>query len=196
MSEQAIARMTYHPTYKAVVVPPGYYWVGDPCTVITGDQWDELGASNNWFERPIGTVSGQNVVAFPTASGDGVYRGSDGFEYGVDAGVIGLTPIALCEHVPRNLMAQFGRTYYFEKTLCGKAGGSIWFDLLHIDTGPRRCEPKFVKDRRPKRSPVNVTACTPAPELVVEPLTLVDIPEFQFVASMPTLVDIPEFKFG
>lgn len=85
-------------------LPPGRYWVGDPCYAITNDG-DDIGI---WFrlcddmfakeggERGAAVAhdkeSGFWFVASSTAHGDGTYEGSDGRTYGVDAGMIGVVP--------------------------------------------------------------------------------------------------------
>lgn len=48
-----------------------------------------------WFRKSSWQVKKKNVYAFSTYRGDGTYRGSDGFEYDVDSGLIGLAPVEL-----------------------------------------------------------------------------------------------------
>jgi len=78
----------------------GTYFIGDPCYVLGDPQerWekylDEYGFKT---KGDVGTFEGHNVFAAGTAHGDGVFFGSDGVKYGVDAGLIGATPIELWE---------------------------------------------------------------------------------------------------
>jgi len=81
---------------------PGKYYFGDVCYVMDDDvyhkewgkeddpNWHEVGYQDGVHETSKGTF----VVA-GTAYGDGVYRGTDGRDYGVDAGVLGIVPESL-----------------------------------------------------------------------------------------------------
>jgi hypothetical protein len=60
--------------------------------------WDIL--VNQWFPRgeedggPVAKLpDGTEVLAFPTATGDGLYSDHDGNQYMVDGGTIGLVPV-------------------------------------------------------------------------------------------------------
>lgn len=77
----------------SVTIPPGEYYLGDPCYFFTYDDWDKVLATCDTFAKPVGRApNGDIVLGFVTAHGDGEYLGSDGFRYGVDAGLIGLVP--------------------------------------------------------------------------------------------------------
>lgn len=76
-----------------VVVPAGTYLLGDPCYSIEGDDWDTVLNTTNFFETEGKLPDGRFVMAFSTAYGDGGYTGSNGFEYCVDAGLIGLVEV-------------------------------------------------------------------------------------------------------
>lgn len=76
---------------------PGEYFVGDPCYLFGHDpidskRWMDLLEDSNYFKNYYGQVDGVWVVAMPTAYGDGTYVDNFGREYGVDAGLIGITP--------------------------------------------------------------------------------------------------------
>lgn len=83
-----------------VTVPPGAYFLGDPCYAVPSDLWDDLLASCAVFENPVGTVADCQVLAFGTRWGDGVYCDDEGGRYPVDAGLIGLTPTGLAAQRP------------------------------------------------------------------------------------------------
>lgn len=112
-----------------VAVSAGRYFLGDPCYPFpnTGPdepRWRELLRSCAFFDAnsdarteakygpwtgppgPVGTVIHEGiaypVVAFSTYGGDGGFKGSDGFEYGVDAGLIGLVPMTLIEALDKD----------------------------------------------------------------------------------------------
>jgi len=78
-------------------LPAGKYWIGDPCYVISGEEWSE-------FLDPYWALDGNGgvfnfeeykVCAFSTQYGDGCYDASDGSRLGVDAGMIGAIPMEL-----------------------------------------------------------------------------------------------------
>ena len=79
----------------SVSVPAGTYFLGDPCYAVPSEMWDDLLASCDFFKLPVGTVRRTQVLAFGTRWGDGTYTDGEGNSYPVDAGLIGLTPIAL-----------------------------------------------------------------------------------------------------
>lgn len=75
------------------------FYIGDICYVL-GDRlyrevWgDKYGFNDGTFTDPD---TGLQVAVAGTAYGDGTYTGSDGTEYQVDAGNIGLVPLELVE---------------------------------------------------------------------------------------------------
>jgi len=81
----------------SVIVPPGVYWLGDPCYAIDDhDEWIALLEDANFFEDQItGQLKGFTVYSVGTLYGDGHYQDSEGFRYPVDAGMIGLVPVEL-----------------------------------------------------------------------------------------------------
>lgn len=82
-----------------LTLPPGRYYVGDPCYVLKGDeQWDTF-LGKYWKHDNTGggpvTLNGHRMVAFNTQHGDGSYHDGDGREYPVDAGLIAMLPVDL-----------------------------------------------------------------------------------------------------
>ena len=79
------------------------FYIGDICYVL-GDRlyrgvWgDKYGFNDGSFTDPD---TGLQVAVAGTAYGDGTYTGSDGTEYPVDAGNIGLVPLELVEDQTR-----------------------------------------------------------------------------------------------
>jgi len=99
----------------AAVVPPGRYFLGDPCYAVPADDWSPLLDSCGIFDRPIGRVRGFEVLAFGTCWGDGEYTDQHSHKYSVDAGLIGLTPIALAQqHRAFARLETLGRIVDFE----------------------------------------------------------------------------------
>jgi hypothetical protein len=85
-----------------VTMPAGDYWVGDPCYAVADDRWSE------WCEEAyendpgdtvvmLAGVDGWPVLGINTSYGDGVYGGSDGERYPVDAGLIGCVPVQVAD---------------------------------------------------------------------------------------------------
>lgn len=74
----------------------GEYWVGDPCYVVPDDIYQGIWGDKYKFKD--GTIDCGNGLSFQvhgTAWGDGEYKGSNGFIYGVDAGVLAIVPMEL-----------------------------------------------------------------------------------------------------
>lgn len=89
----------------SITMPAGTYWVGDPCYSVPDDRWMEwLQAAR--YDQPesrrflLAELDGYPVMAIGTAHGDGQYPGTDGFDYPVDAGLIGLVPYELVREEP------------------------------------------------------------------------------------------------
>ena len=119
-----------------VIVPKGSYVIGDPCYAVPDKDWIALLETCNYFESPIGYVKdGMQkfpVLAFGTKWGDGCYRGTDGNEYGVDAGLIGLVPVEIVKDLSEHTIVTFEKP-----TLCiDDTSGKLKFGHITIDTDP------------------------------------------------------------
>lgn len=87
------------------ILPAGRYFLGDPYYTAGKDddswqKWVEAAdLSSGGFTEPIAGASynGYPIIASSTAYGDGTYFGSNGEEYSVDAGLIGVVPEAVIE---------------------------------------------------------------------------------------------------
>lgn len=122
-----------------VTVKPGRYFLGDPCYAVPDHLWHLLLKDADYFEKtPAGKVENHEVVSFHTAYGDGVYFDDDGNEFGVDAGMIGLTPVELIKINPRypdDSLDGLGRFVEFDKvTECSGNRGILKFGDITIDT--------------------------------------------------------------
>lgn len=137
-------RMSWQPLGWQVTVPPGRYFLGDPCYAVPDDDWMPLLESttarpDGYFEdAPVGEVRGHQVLAFSTKHGDGTYRDTEGHAYSVDAGLIGLVPAALAEQAAKYDLATLGRWVDFEaETACtDDRTGVLVFGPVKIDTDP------------------------------------------------------------
>lgn len=75
----------------SITVPAGTYYIGDPCYAIGDSPIYEEAWNNAGYTTPAIYLSEKGVVYIDaTAHGDGGYKGSDGFTYSVDAGVISI----------------------------------------------------------------------------------------------------------
>lgn len=98
---------------RKATLPPGRYWIGDPCYFVDDDNccegcgWysilrktleskDGSEANDDWFGYGAFPVTNPDdakkegyILCASTIHGDGYYTGSNGFEYGVDAGLLG-----------------------------------------------------------------------------------------------------------
>ena len=121
---------------NTVVVPPGKYFLGDPCYAVPDDLWDELLESNAYFEIPVGKAGGHDVLGFSTAYGDGTYEDQYGHAFPVDAGLIGLVPVAL---VNEKEIAEYTElpgiwVEFTTPTTCSSNNGVLTFGKYHINT--------------------------------------------------------------
>jgi hypothetical protein len=125
-----------------VVVPAGQYVLGDPCYAVPDDDWMPLLESCNYFNNPVGhVVDGMQkffVLAFGTKWGDGCYAGSDGKEYPVDAGLIGLVPVEMVEDLESHIQ---NIVTFTKDTVCSYNGsGRLVFGGISIETDPEEEE--------------------------------------------------------
>lgn len=84
-------------------LPPGAYMLGDPCYFVADKQWStacrNIGNRDSaMFELPSEekywkTKDTGTVLMLSTIHGDGTYSGSNGFGYGVDAGLLGAVDV-------------------------------------------------------------------------------------------------------
>lgn len=82
----------------ATTVPAGTYYFGDPCYAVPDQFWMALLDSCDFFSDTLeGKVNGFTVYSAGTMYGDGTYSDNKGRQFPVDAGMIGLTPVALAE---------------------------------------------------------------------------------------------------
>lgn len=117
----------------------GKYVLGDPCYCFSNDDpsdlWGTLLESCDYFNNPIGEVGGVKILGFRTAFGDGVYFGSDGFDYGVDAGLIGLVPFDFAISQIGTIDETLHTVVEFENDfVCSNNDGNMTFGNITIDT--------------------------------------------------------------
>ena len=117
-------------THFEVTIPAGRYYLGDPCYVIRDKDWMPLLENCDYFRNPVGKVGGHEILAFGTKHGDGSFVDQHKNEYGVDAGLIGLVPVAYGgkhDHGNREVEFKF-------PTLCWNDDGVLHFGGITINT--------------------------------------------------------------
>jgi len=86
---------------KTYVLPAGVYYVGDPCFIIKEEIYESVIGSTGYSEGIylleksgilIGRISDDGAVG-----GSDTFKGSDGFEYLVDSGVIAIVSMSLAD---------------------------------------------------------------------------------------------------
>lgn len=117
-----------------VEMPAGEYYLGDPCYAVPNERWTEWLEAADYTRQNVlrADLDGQPVLGFSTLYGDGVYPGSDGHEYPVDAGLIGLVPVAVAGD---DWDERLGRKVTFTDTVvCQYERGLLRFGDITIDT--------------------------------------------------------------
>lgn len=108
-----------------LLMPAGEYYLGDPCYVLDSE-WETVCAALEGKDigGPILRSDEGVAIAFSTAYGDGRYEVKKGYhtiaEVPVDAGLIGLVPVALVKIAPVGLMVRLEFSRDFECTSDGK----------------------------------------------------------------------------
>lgn len=130
---------------KNVTMLAGKYVLGDPCYCFSSDDpddlWMKLLESCDYFDKPIGEVNGVKILGFHTAYGDGTYAGSDGFDYGVDAGLIGLVPYDFAISQIGTFEPELHQVVEFDKDFeCSEDNGFMVFGHITIETGYEESE--------------------------------------------------------
>lgn len=114
-------------------LPPGEYYIGDPCYVFSSKTWDELlDETDSFEEKDIHNFNGRDLWAHSTAWGDGTYCDQNGIEYAVDSGMLGIIPLALIDN-PEGL--EHGTVIKFQRDVVVEfENGVFWFGHIRIDT--------------------------------------------------------------
>lgn len=127
------------------MLPAGTYWVGDPCYAVDSQElWMEfLGASGFFQTSVVARVGDKMIAAVGTAYGDGCYLGSDGYEYGVDAGLLGVVPVADWAKDPGDLMTKVVFEEPFEVSTDGE---NVLIGTILIPTGDEDEDDEYAWD--------------------------------------------------
>ena len=124
-------------------MPAGTYYVGDPCYAFT-DRWMEWLEAAGFEDGPrylVAEIDGYSAVGVHTAYGDGLYYGSDGHKYGVDAGMIGAVPVQIAKDNALYAMQKVTFGSAFEVEYDNENGqGIIRIGHIDIPTGDNEGE--------------------------------------------------------
>lgn len=121
----------------------GKYYIGDCCYVLReehGYDWGEFCEQFFDDEEDI-VVNKKEIVCYSTAWGDGYYESTIGFNFPVDAGMIGVTPVELWkgkDHPNGCILVDFKNDF-----TCNKNGGTLIFGHIEIDTDPQYDEDDY-----------------------------------------------------
>jgi hypothetical protein len=76
-------------------LPAGRYYIGDLCYAMKDTIYDGIFGGND-YAYGYYTMKNGCFLVNGTAYGDGSYQGTNGFDYGVDAGIIGIASLSVC----------------------------------------------------------------------------------------------------
>lgn len=114
------------------------FYIGDICYVLNDKLYHDFWGKEKGYKDGVYTAPGTGLMfaVAGTAYGDGCFVDEDGYDYGVDAGVIGLVPVELIdkEHDGDGRVVLCKGTARFDAE-----GGCFVIDLpngktIHIDT--------------------------------------------------------------
>ena len=126
---------------QSYTLPSGTYFIGDPCYMFSHDtpSWNTIcnisfNPENSKLGGKLITFNDRQIFTGNTAYGDGNYEGSDGYVYGVDAGILGATPIELNEGKYEDLTT-LGTIVTFDTPFeCSWEAGVVTIGHIVIDT--------------------------------------------------------------
>lgn len=84
-------------TVKRTTLPPGKYYIGDLCYAMIKEDYDKIWGDTFGYDEGLFTNGTKTFMVRHTAHGDGSYKGSNGYEYPVDAGIIGICNAAMLQ---------------------------------------------------------------------------------------------------
>lgn len=129
------------------MMPPGKYYIGDLCYVMTNEEWREFcditldgqKVKDGEFEFK----DGRRFATYSTAFGDGVYHDRYGHSYSVDAGLIGCILVEDIKANKYDNLLDLGAIIEFDTEFVTSGGrgeswweGTIQFGYIHIETNP------------------------------------------------------------
>lgn len=128
-------------------MPPGKYYVGDLCYVMTNEEWREFCDitldGQKVKDGEFQFKDGRRFATYSTAFGDGVYHDQYGHSYSVDAGLIGCILVEDIKANKYDNLLDLGAIIEFDTEFVTSGGrgeswweGTIQFGYVHIETNP------------------------------------------------------------
>lgn len=122
---------THKETYK-FTAPAGKYYIGDLCYALSDSVYESIFGNLGGYES--GLYQKKDSTDFflvdNTAYGDGLYGGTDGKEFAVDAGIIGICPASM---IGPEKDGDGGHIYEFKDPVkCRFSGGVFTFKSGYI----------------------------------------------------------------
>lgn len=89
---------THENTLK-FIAPAGEYYIGDLCYVLGDEVYDTIFGGLGGYDSGLFKEKGTDnfFLVDNTSYGDGLFHATDGKEFGVDAGIIGICPKSTCK---------------------------------------------------------------------------------------------------
>jgi len=122
----------------SLTLPKGEYYIGDLCYIESlSAVWDDF--CHEFFKENHSEVAGIEFFAADTADGDGEFTGTDGFDYPVDAGLIGI--ISAKHLTAADLAEDYISVTKFDKPFTVSSyKGVFFFGDIMIDTRGDDCD--------------------------------------------------------
>ena len=92
--------MITEPVTEAISLPAGDYYIGDPCYVLSDEDYKEMLTQAYGNKKTYSaTIRGHKLFVSGTYYGDGIYSDEVGNAYMVDSGQLSCVPMELVEDV-------------------------------------------------------------------------------------------------
>ena len=115
------------------------FYIGDICYPLTDTQYEEMWGAEDYKDGEY-TTKGHDWAVYGTAYGDGSYYGG-GYEFSVDAGVIGIIPLELITDEEKLEYArELGHIVTGELTANFETDGKGFFDIEIYDRDNKSIE--------------------------------------------------------
>ena len=125
---------TFKEKLRNVELPAGEYYIGDLCYALQDQIYDKVfgkeGYESGFYQSPNGSF-----LVNSTAYGDGEYPGSDKHSYCVDAGIIGIASMGVCDknNMDHKGGISGGHIYTFDYPVtCSFKGGNFHFSTRNF----------------------------------------------------------------
>jgi hypothetical protein len=101
-----------HSNLKKTTLPPGTYYIGDLCYALDDYLYENVFGPSYQDGYFVSSKNPNHVFMMGSTGGDGKFRGTDGKNYSVDAGIIGIASEGTLD--PKNAPYKGGSLYTFK----------------------------------------------------------------------------------